>query len=470
MRTGVVSSQELAASGRRLNGGFFLTEDERAYRKLLEWCGRAEALLALAQRDGIYTGGIFKKIPAASQRYGTPYVSARDIMKSDVRVNGYLSHRHGEFLDTLKLREGMILLTCSGMNLGESIWVRSDMTHLAGSGDLIRILVDEERVAPGYVFAFMSSRYGHVSVRRLIFGGNIRHISPKEVSQILVPRLRSDVEASADRLVREASALRVQSRESLDLASGLLARELRIGEGEEPERADDYGYAVSSSVLANSARLEAHFYNRRAMEVDRWARLHPNGYWNLNEVANVFDVPPFKHIYVESDRGIPFFTSGELFDLNRSPEKYLSKTQTRGLHKYVIEEGWVLLARSGQLGGILGRPLYAASDLHQVCVSDHVIRIVATGDVPPGYLYAYLNTDQVGYVSLTRTMAGASVPALWPVQLAQVPIVKTSPAFMNEIHERVVNAFEMRVEASSKDTLAKQLVEDAIEEGGRWHP
>ncbi len=463
MRDGAVSSSELGESGRRLNAGYFLAEDELAIRRLRNW-SRDSVPLGEIIAD-IYSGPIFKKI-SVEAGYGVGYVSANDLFRASVAPSDYLSYRHGELLDALRLVPGTIALTCSGMNLGKSIWIRQDMKDLAGSGDLIRIVPNARKAPGGYVFAFMASRYGVASVRRLIFGGHIKHISPGEVSRILVPRLGDKIERRAHELVRKAAKLRAEA--SSTLLEVTAAVEFEIGAPAVRRLGDDprgVGNPVSIDVIRTSRRFEAFFYNPVATDLDRWVAEHPNGHWQLGELANVFDVPPFKHIYVGEDRGVPFYTSGDLFRLERFPEKYLSRTRTKDLGKYILKAGWVLLARSGQLGGIIGRPQFADSALDDASASDHVIRIVPACElVPPGYLYAYLSTPTVGYTLLTRTMTGASVPALWPKYLNEVCVVKASARFMKEIDGRVQRAFEQRVTATQHERAARTLVELAIEE------
>jgi type I restriction enzyme S subunit len=463
MRVSAISSRELIEVGFRLTGGFCLTEDEQAIRTLRNWRGPTSLLKELCPAEGIWSGPIFRKIPASGPEYGVPYVSARDIVKTEIRPNGYLSYKHGQLLEQLLLREKTILLTCSGMNLGESVWVRSDMGGLAGSGDLIRLQPDSARVAPGFVFAFLKSRYGHVSIRKLIYGGHIKHVAPSDVGKVVVPRLPSEVEQEADGLVEHAARLRVEATKILGGVKSDLERELSMPES--PARTPAwFGHAVSSYDISEDLRLEAFFHNPAALQVDRWAKSHRRGYSFLGEVAEVFDVPPFKHIYVDPGHGVPFFTSGDLFRLDRVPEKYLSWTRTRDLKKYILTRGWVLLARSGQLGGILGRPQFSDSALDGASTSDHVIRIASKdASVPAGYLYAYLATESVGYVLLTRTMTGASIPALWPTYLERIPVVKADRLFMENIHERVVEGFEKRVAAGEAETTARNVVERAIE-------
>src|SRR6266536_2840402 len=160
-----------------------------------------------------------------------------------------------------------------------------------------------------------------------------------------------------------------------------------------------------------SMRMEAYFFNFRAREVANWSTTHDNGYWHLDEIANVYDVPPFKHIYVDYENGVPFFTSGELFKLERKADKFLSKSQTKDLHKYILGRAWVLLARSGQLGGIICKPQFSDSALEGTATSDHVIRIVhKSEEVPPGYIFAYLSIPELGYHLISRTASGTSIP------------------------------------------------------------
>ena len=60
-----------------------------------------------------------------------------------------LSKRLGHILDELTLREGMILVTCSGMNLGLRLFgLAGGMDGLVASHDLIRIEVDAAKIPP----------------------------------------------------------------------------------------------------------------------------------------------------------------------------------------------------------------------------------------------------------------------------------------------------------------------------------
>jgi hypothetical protein len=165
---------------------------------------------------------------------------------------------------------------------------------------------------------------------------------------------------------------------------------------------------------------------------------------------------------VAREEGIPFFTSADLFDLDRTTDKYLS-LRTRGLDKYVLEHGWVLIARSGQLNGNIGKPQVVDSGLSGATASDHVIRIIPRDECfSPGYLYAYLSLPEWRYSLIQRTATGASIPALWPAYLNHIRILCPPSTLNSEVDVQVRNALEMRVEATRLETEARQRLEGAL--------
>src|SRR5437762_11643980 len=140
MRAGSIEAKDLPAHGRRLTGGFHLTEDQQIMRHLDHQVklGAYSRLNEVVTGRGIFRGPIFKRIFAPDPAFGRPYVSAADLVQADFKPTRFLSVKHGALLDELDLQSGMILVTCSGMNLGKAIWVRDDMQGMCASHDWMR--------------------------------------------------------------------------------------------------------------------------------------------------------------------------------------------------------------------------------------------------------------------------------------------------------------------------------------------
>jgi type I restriction enzyme S subunit len=414
---------------------------------------------------GIFNGPRFARQYVEDPRFGVPLLSGADILAADLSHVSLISRKQAAAMPEMLLERGTSLVTSYG-TVGRTAYVRADMEGMVGSDNVMKVVPAPSLTVPGYLFAFLSSKYGVPITTVGTTGGTVPFLPPERLFDLPVPRLGEDVERHAHTLVVEAAELRTEAWSALVDVTAHVEQE--IGAPLLRKLRDDprtVGNTVNINTIQESRRLEAFFHNPVATDLDRWIAGHPKGHWRLGEIADVFDVPLFKHIYVGKDRGVPFYTSGDLFRLERLPEKYLSRTRTKGLPKYILETGWVLLARSGQLGGIIGRPQFADSALHNAATSDHVIRIVPHRKrVPPGYLYAYLATPTVGYTLLTRTMTGASVPALWPTYLNEVCVVQASVGFMANIDDRVRQAFEKRLTATRREREARALVERAIEE------
>ncbi len=68
------------------------------------------------------------------------------------------------------LEPGMTLISRSGFNARRRAYVRPDMGGFWGSEDVIKVVPDRSKIEPGYLYAFLMSRFGEV----LIEGRGVR--------------------------------------------------------------------------------------------------------------------------------------------------------------------------------------------------------------------------------------------------------------------------------------------------------
>ena len=461
----VVPSTWIEKNARRLDCGPYMSGAMEARELLHRLRVRKDHLKDLTQGgiSGIINAGRITRLWVDDIEYGYPFLSSTDILQADLSNISIIAKSVASQNSQLLIKDRWTLITRSG-TIGRMAYARAEMNGMACSEDVLRIIPNEAAVKPGYIYAYLGTKFGLPLVVSGTYGSIITHLEPHHIEDLPVPRL-GKVEDQAHSLVHKAATLRTEASELLKRATSSIKKKLAPPA---PKAKYSIAQVVSSSELTKTMRMEGHFFNHRAREIDNWATGHINGNWSLGNIADVYDVPPFKHIYVEADYGVPFFTSGDLFKLERKPEKFLSKKETKALDKYILGRNWVLLARSGQLGGIICRPQFSDSALEGAATSDHVIRIVPKNTkVPPGYIYAYLSTQEVGYPLLARTASGTSIPALWPTHLNSIPVVKADFTFMKAIDKEVRNAFEMRVKATYLEDEAHELIERAIEGGGR---
>lgn len=419
--------------------------------------------LTMGPNGGIYFAGRESLQWVDSHEYGIPFLRGKDISIADLSCLPLISKKQVAKNPLFLVEKGWILITRSG-SIGKTAYVRPEMDGMA-CADALRVVPDPNKIPPGYLYAFLSSKFGVPLIASGTYGAIIQYLEPKHITDIPVPRLDLKTEWEIHDLVEKAAELRTKA--SIQIRD--IQRDILAYFGDSPkfpvgQRHPHWcGQRVASSKIFEVGRLDSLFFNPVAIDIEKWIEEHPAGYWQLSEVANVFDVPQFKHIYVDPEFGTGFFTSGDIFLVDKKPDKFLSRSETKGLNKYILEKGWVLLARSGSLGGNIAIPQFADSAMVGMAASDHVIRIAPKSkSCLPGYLYAYLDLHEIGYPLILRTAAGACVPVLWPLYLNSLKVLKPGKELNEKSDKSVQSAFEMRVEATKIEDLARSIIGQAI--------
>ena len=344
-------------------------------------------------------------------------------------------------------------------------YARPDMDGVACSEHVMRVVPNESLIKPGYLYAYLSSRFGVPIVVSGTYGAIIQHIEPHHIAELPVPRL-GDVEDQAHDLVNRAAHLRVEATELLRTA-GKIANE-QFGFPEKlalSHRVFSCAVASSTQVLQ---RLEATFHDAVAQESDRLLAGVPHKDELSTLGISISETGRLKQVFVDEEYGAPFLTSGEIFRLRYEPTRFLSYRLLPDESEWATQEGDLLLARSGQVGGIIGRGVWADRRFAGGCVSVDVLRLGAQNSaILPGYLYAYLFLTDVGYRQLIRTAAGSSIPHLSAPDILRLQIPRCDNKIEEQINELVWNAGHKRAEAQEKEDEARTLVERTIEEGGR---
>ena len=460
MRTGVVRVQDIIEEGHRLTGGYHVSEDERAVARLRRMACPMVSVKELVSGRGIFRGPLFKGYFVDNSALGEPYVSARDIVNADIIPGTYLSRRHGRLLDELRLREGMILVTCSGMNLGKAIWCRPGFDEFIGSGDLIRIEPDPDAAPPGYLFAFLASRYGHAQIRKQIYGGHIKHVDPEHLANLLVPRLGRKLEQQIHDLVQQASSLRLKGNRLLrDVAMRFdaLVESVALNSQRESPR---IGIANASSL---QHRLDAQFHDPlvRAVRAQLASGEHATlGTW----CQRIFLPGIFKRIHVDDVAyGAPYYTGSALFSLDPVPKGVLSRKTTL-FNQVRMEEGTVLVQAFGQEGGLTGRAVWVGRHLAGATTTHMLVRLNAKTKDDTAYLFGFLQS-QAAYRQIASLTYGGSIPHFDEDGIASVVIPLFSIGERREMAREVVASVDCRDDALDAERQACALIEHAIEKG-----
>jgi type I restriction enzyme, S subunit len=459
-----IPSTWLENNGRRLDCGPYMSGAVEAKELLKKHPNEPLKNLTTGHNGGIFNGPRFPRIYVDDPAKGIPFLGSTDILDADLSFVSLLSKKQVEGNPALVLDEGWTLITCSG-TIGRMAYARSDMKGMSGSQHFMRVVPDSEKIKPGYLYAYLSSRFGVPIVVSGTYGAIIQHIEPQHIADLPVPRLGA-VEEQAHDLIQRAADVQVESV-GLRQQAGSLVNDICGFPGKLASSARIFAYssAKSNDILR---RLDATFHNPVAQKAE--ALTNAAGGITLSAAGvSGFESNRMKQVFVEEGYGTPFITSGGIFSKTIMPERYLRNQLLGEDESWRMSECDTLIARSGQVGGIIGRGVWADTRLDGFAASPHILRLRPTNEeFPPGYVYAFLCLTDVGYQLLARTAAGSSIPFL-PLDAVLEIKIPTTPSLQQrqEIDGLVKRAGELRKQSQELEMEAVALVERTIEGGGR---
>ncbi len=457
MKIKEVPSPWIARWGNRLDAGPYLSGSLDA-RMLMESPKFSSCKLS-SVTSAIYHAGREARRWVSDEKYGVPFLSSSDILKADLTNLPLLSKKQVEANPGFLVRKGWTLITRSG-TIGRMAYVRPDMDGMACSEHAMRVVPNEGEISPGYLFAFLRSRYGVPMVIGGTYGSIIQSIEPEHITGLLVPRFDEPIETEVHLLVEgaarnrsKAAMLRRQSR--AHLLSSLSLPDMS-------KQGTPLTFAAFEVAARSLGRLDAAYHSPPGViasgALNQYERTEP-----LGAVSRVFQTNIFKRPYVSDPvHGYPYFSGAELFTYDPQPRAYLRK-KASGIDDYVVRRNWLLMQDAGQLGGLIGQVMRVTADQDGSVVSNHLIRIVEQSSTDAAYLFALLGSP-VGARAIVRNAFGSSIPQLESTHLAQIRIPWPEKRIRERIADPVLLSWDLEDEASRLDREAVALVEHAIEE------
>jgi type I restriction enzyme S subunit len=409
---------------------------------------------------GIFHAGRIKRAWVDSPMHGRPFLSSTEILQADLSNLPFISKKAVAENPLLPIHPGWTLITRSG-TVGRMAFARPDMEDYACSEHVLRVVPDAEKIPPGYLYAYLSSKFGVPLVVGGTYGAIIQHIEPEHIADLPVPRLGNKVEHEIHALIERAAGNRSQAHQLRQDAQAFFYREFSLSDLSDADTAVNYAaFSVQASSLR---RLDAAHHSPacRAAAEELASRGDTK---RLDEVARVFTPGIFKRIHVEDPSyGYPYFSGTELFQYDPEPRGHLSRRAPK-IDEYIVRANWLLIQDAGQLEGLIGRLARVTPAVDKSVVSNHLMRIAAEDAETSAYLSVVLSSPH-GYRAITRNAFGSSIPQLDPAHIAALRLPWPSSAVRKHIAGPVLTAWKLEDEASANVRSATKNVENAIEKG-----
>lgn len=397
--------------------------------------------------------------------YGVRYMGSSAISMADLSTLPLISKKQVARNPKLLVEEGWSLITRSG-TIGRMTYVRPDMAGLACSEDVLRVVPDTASIPPGYLYAFLSSRFGVPLVVSGTYGAIIQHIEPEHIAALPVPRFGRAFERKIDDLISSAAAAISESSRLMNLATQTLLdaigrADLRDDQWNEDTRA--LGWAEST---VSSESLRALNYDPRIAEIRRSieARAH-------SQLGDLCDPAQFKgkiiFTRVDSDPEHGYMLLGQRNAFHLRPEgRWISRKSVAGLG-LVVPPGTILVPSHGTLGEF---ELYCRA----LIVTQRTSRYAYSGDffrciplkraVEPGYLFAFMRS-RLAFRMLRSISIGGKQQEQHPAMMYRLPVPRLASDQETKIAGMVDMACELYDQGLAAEDSARDLVEEKISDG-----
>ncbi len=410
--------------------------------------------------SGIFKGKMIKRIFVQDKDRGVPFLNTSDMLESDLTHVPRIPKKIADSDKACYLKPETILISAAG-TIGRTIFAREDMSGLFACSDIMKVVPDANKIPAGYLHAFLSSDFGVPLVTAGTFGSIILHIEPSDLAGIQVPRFSREFENKVDALVKRASELRTSAVRLVDDARS------RFDCFGKDVLTDNPIYPIVTTVSSKNlmTRLEAAYHDPSAETIEN--RITRGPHQLVSDLCSEVSLPGiFKRIYIDDpSHGAPYYTGGAIFWLEPVHKEILSRN-TSLFNDVKICNGTILIQAFGQKGGLIGRVAWVGQFLDSSCTTHMLVRVIAKDESLSGYLFAYLSSD-VGYAQIIRLPFGGSIPHFTEKQIANLPVPLLEQGDITEINENVLRAMSYRDEALELELRARQLISQAIEEGGR---
>jgi len=391
-------------------------------------------------------------------------MGSTDILAFDLTYQPLLSKKQVERNQNFTIRKGWTLITRSGTT-GRMAFARESMDGMACSEHVMRVVPDIDRIPAGYLFSYLSSRFGISLVVSGTYGSVIQSIEPHHVISLPVPRLQ-EIEREADCFVHQSADLLTESQKKLNEATELFFESVGLSDITQAEW-HAWGADLGFVAPAGFQSLRALNFNSR---FNRLCERVKQGPWKaLGELC----VPGtlkrgsrFSRVDADPEFAYRLIGQKELFWLRPEGRWIAQRSVPDGV---LVDDGCILVAAQGTLGEfeLYCRAEFATGKALENAYSEHILRVLADETViERGALFSFMRSESA-FRMLRSISVGSKLQDHHYAMLPSLPIPYPEKEIRKRCNDLILGAYEARDRAIELEDQARSLVERAIEEAAR---
>ena len=439
----------------RFNAGYFLNEDAINSRIVESNSSKCRQLFELAE---VWNPPIFKRQFCANSERAVPYFQSSDVTNalegSDVFINKKQAYKVGSIVE-----KDQILVTGFG-TIGNTRLV-NELSHGSSLANNVCRIKANENVPIGYVYAFMTSKYGKSQLNKNASGSVVRYIESPGIKKTLIPILPEETQQKIHNLITDAAQLRVEANKLLKEAVEIFEKEIEKFVQTDILYKRNNTYSVPINILKNhNNRLDASY---NSLWFDLFYNKLKTANVNLISIKDlslrVFTPTIFKRVRTNNpDIGVPFLSGSDLLNAMPKFENFLSKRMAN-IDNYILKDGWLAIQDAGTIGYVT----YVHKFLDGVSATNNLIRIIpnSSQNFNP-YIFTFFKS-KVGQKILSNFEFGSVQKHIDNHQISSL-LIPIFDNILKNISDLVLSSMEKFGNACDKEKTAIDLIEKEIDQ------
>jgi restriction endonuclease S subunit len=466
MRVASINIKSIKKGKCRFEGKHFLNTNSFLSMSLESNFNRCLMLEDIAQ---VFNPPVFKRQFCMKVQNSVGYFQSSDILSAAEDSNIFINKAQAISLNLL-VKKNDILVTGFG-TIGDTRLVSKYQDGSSYANNVCRIRV-KDIIPYGYIYAFLSSKYGIAQLNKNASGSVVRYIEAPGIKKTLIPNFSDDLKKEINELICDSVSLREEATSDLKEAERLL----KIKSGLRELTTDDFdyfGHRNSQRKISCFTRniqeigtttINAFNHSERIRRLKASITCPVISLKDALKEGRTYGTSGLPNIEVKPGHGIMLINQKDMFD-NIVKGKWISSKGSDP--ENVLEYGEILIACDGTLGEneLFCRAVFANEDLKGSYVSSHFLRLKVNDKIPAGYLYCWINSDY-GFRFIRNTQAGTKLCHPINKLFLEIPVPLIEKDEMLEIDRLVREAHTKRHQANQKELKAISMVEQEIE---KWN-
>jgi hypothetical protein len=142
---------------------------------------------------------------------GVPYLSASETLLSKPLRQRFISTNEVKNAEKFFVKKDWVLIECSG-TIGIPVYVNKTLEQYFLDNHLLR-LIPKKETTPGYIYAYLWSKFGQALLKRGQYGAIIKEIDPRQVAPIPVPMMPKPIQKKIHEKILRANEMKDEANQ-----------------------------------------------------------------------------------------------------------------------------------------------------------------------------------------------------------------------------------------------------------------